>query len=280
MIGRNMTQSLDCKTCHKPDEKSIGPSFKDVAERYKKDPNMVPYLVNKIIKGGGGVWGATAMSAHPSLKEEDARQIVSWIQTLSAEAKTEKSLPPSGTVNATLNKPPKDNGLLYISATYTDKGGQNIKPLTGTYTRILRNSKLSFNGVSKMQGFAEFNFNGNQLMIVPKGSGWFSIDSIDLAMINTASLMVVWQAPPVSGYTFELHLDSPDGKKLGEFNLPGMNKPPVTKDKNPKMGGLMITSKLEPVTDGKMHNVYVVSKAKDPKDASQFALQWIQFQAK
>jgi cytochrome c len=280
MIGRNMTQSLDCKTCHKPDEKSIGPSFKDVSERYKKDPNMVPYLVNKIIKGGGGVWGATAMSAHPSLKEEDARQIVSWIQTLSADSKPEKSLPPSGTLNATLNKPPKDNGLLYISATYTDKGGPNIKPLTGTYTRILRNSKLSFNGVSKTKGFAAYTFNGMALMIVPKGSGWFSIDSIDLAMINGVSLMAAWQSPPATDYIFELHLDSPDGKKIGEFILPGVHKPQVTKDKNPKMGGLMMTSKLEPVTDGKLHNIYVVSKAKDPNDASQFALQWIQFLSK
>ena len=131
-----------------------------------------------------------------------------------------------------------------------------------------------------MKGFAEFNYNGNALMIVPKGSGWFSIDSIDLAMINAASLMVAWQAPPASDYTFEIHLDSPDGKKLGEFNLPGVSKPAATKDKNPKLGGLVITSKLEPVTDGKMHNIYVVSKAKDPNDASQFALQWIQFQSK
>ena len=93
-------------------------------------------------------------------------------------------------------------------------------------------------------------------------------------------LMAAWQAPPASDYLFELHLDSPDGKKIGEFKLPGVTKPQVTKDKNPKMGGLMMTTKLEPVTDGKLHNIYVVSKAKDPNDASQFALQWIQFLSK
>ncbi len=56
-MGKNLMLSLDCKTCHKVDEKSIGPSFQDVAKRYEKDPKAVSYLVDKIIKGGGGVWG-------------------------------------------------------------------------------------------------------------------------------------------------------------------------------------------------------------------------------
>ena len=42
--GKSLTQSLDCKTCHKEAEKSIGPAFMQVAEKYQKDPkcNRLP----------------------------------------------------------------------------------------------------------------------------------------------------------------------------------------------------------------------------------------------
>ena len=39
--GKSLTQSLDCKTCHKEAEKSIGPSFLQVAQKYQKDPNAI-----------------------------------------------------------------------------------------------------------------------------------------------------------------------------------------------------------------------------------------------
>ena len=91
MIGRSIMLSLDCKACHQTDQKSIGPSYLDVAKKYQKDPNAVSYLVNKIIKGGSGVWGEVAMAAHPNLSESDARQIVTWIQSHTASGQTQKS---------------------------------------------------------------------------------------------------------------------------------------------------------------------------------------------
>ena len=66
--GKNIMLSLDCKACHKEAEKSVGPSFVQVSEKYAKDPNAVTYLTQKIIKGGSGVWGEVAMAAHPNLK--------------------------------------------------------------------------------------------------------------------------------------------------------------------------------------------------------------------
>jgi len=60
------------------------------------------------------------MAAHPDLKESDAKQIISWILSLDDQNKKVKSLPANGAINATLNKPAKSNGLLYISADYTD----------------------------------------------------------------------------------------------------------------------------------------------------------------
>jgi glucose/arabinose dehydrogenase/cytochrome c551/c552 len=88
--GRALTQSLDCKSCHKENEKSIGPSFMQVAEKYAKDPNATTYLSQKIIKGGAGVWGEVAMAAHPNLPESDVQQIVQWVLSLSNQAGMKK----------------------------------------------------------------------------------------------------------------------------------------------------------------------------------------------
>jgi len=80
--GRELMESLDCKACHQLDKKSVGPSFFDVSKKYQKDKKAEDYLSGKIINGGGGVWGETAMAAHPALKKNDADLIVRWILSL------------------------------------------------------------------------------------------------------------------------------------------------------------------------------------------------------
>jgi glucose/arabinose dehydrogenase/cytochrome c551/c552 len=97
ITGQNLMAASDCKTCHKVAEKSIGPSFTDVAQKYNARPDATTYLAEKIIKGGSGVWGETAMAAHPNLKEADAAQIVQYVLSLAAnKGTTKKSLPASG----------------------------------------------------------------------------------------------------------------------------------------------------------------------------------------
>jgi len=82
-------ESLDCKSCHKLDEKSIGPSYTDVAKKYSNDNSASEYLVNKIIRGGSGVWGEVAMPAHADLGRSAAQLIVTYIRSLAKEDKKE-----------------------------------------------------------------------------------------------------------------------------------------------------------------------------------------------
>lgn len=278
MIGKSLVQSLDCKACHKETEKSIGPAYLEVAKHYEGAPDAVPHLVNKIIKGGAGVWGETAMPAHPGLSETDTRQIVSWILSLSGNGPKQESLPASGTVKPTLEKTPTDNGMFMLSASYTDKGGSGVKPLTGDAMVFLRNSKMTFDEARNLQEFTAMNYNGNRMMIVPKATGSFSLDSLDLNGINGAELVVGWQKPPQYGWTFELHLDSPDGPKIGEAVLDSSSIKNAQSGEG--FGGTMLKMNLEPVTDGKLHNLYVVSKVNNEQESGTVALQAIQFSAK
>ncbi len=80
--GLALIASNDCLTCHKVDEKVIGPAYQDVANKYAGKDTALTYLAHKIIHGGGGVWGTVAMTPHDSLPEADAEQMVKYILLL------------------------------------------------------------------------------------------------------------------------------------------------------------------------------------------------------
>src|SRR6185312_3395966 len=80
--GKVLMLSLDCKSCHKVGEKSVGPSFTDVARKYRKSTATIAKLTQKIMKGGHGNWGDVDMPAHPALKPEEAKKILNWVFSL------------------------------------------------------------------------------------------------------------------------------------------------------------------------------------------------------
>jgi cytochrome c len=100
------------------------------------------------------------------------------------------------------------------------------------------------------------------------------LDSIDLSEISRANLNIVWEKPSQSGYTFELRLDAADGKVLGSFTLPGGG---LSGNEKTPFISKQLSSAFAAVTDGKKHNLYVVSKPVDEKEPNQVAVQWIQF---
>lgn len=77
--GLALVAGSDCLTCHKVDEKVIGPSYREVANKYENTEANVKMLAEKIIKGGSGVWGEVAMTAHPTVTQADAEQMVKYI---------------------------------------------------------------------------------------------------------------------------------------------------------------------------------------------------------
>jgi cytochrome c len=78
---------LDCPACHKVAEKSIGPAFTEVAKKYANNTVNATKLSQKIINGGGGVWGDVVMPPHPALKPDQAKQIVNWVFSLAPAKK-------------------------------------------------------------------------------------------------------------------------------------------------------------------------------------------------
>ena len=266
IIGKGLVMSLDCKSCHKENEKSIGPSYLQVAQKYGKDAEAVNYLTGKIIKGSQGVWGETQMPAHPTLPESDAHKIVSWILSLAGNNTVQKSLPASGTITPPGNLEP--NTALVISATYTDKGGNNIKALTASNSLVLPGSHVVFNGEETLNGFVPFKFNNSNVLILPETEGWFALDSIDLTGVGSVDVLLGWQQAPATPLDFEVRLDSPSGKLLGEGTMPAAKK-------GQQNGAARV--QISPVTDGKFHSVYFVYKQGETKRENPAAVAGVKF---
>lgn len=74
-----LATSKNCMACHNVERKVLGPSFKDIAARYKGDAGAADVLAGKIRKGGAGVWGPVPMPANTQVNEADAKKLATWI---------------------------------------------------------------------------------------------------------------------------------------------------------------------------------------------------------
>ncbi|MBI5923995.1 c-type cytochrome [Aquabacterium sp.] len=61
-----------CMACHGKDKKIVGPSFKEIAAKYKGDKEASTKLIEKVRKGGSGVWGPIPMPPNAPEKINDA----------------------------------------------------------------------------------------------------------------------------------------------------------------------------------------------------------------
>jgi cytochrome c len=78
----DMMKKNGCNACHSEDKKLIGPSYKDVAAKYKGDAGAVAKLTEKVKKGGSGVWGPVPMPPNTQVPDADVKKMVELILAL------------------------------------------------------------------------------------------------------------------------------------------------------------------------------------------------------
>jgi cytochrome c len=78
----DLAKKHNCLVCHQVDKKVVGPAYKDVAAKYRNDKSAEAKLVQKVEKGGVGVWGQVPMPPNSTVPDADVRAIVKWILSL------------------------------------------------------------------------------------------------------------------------------------------------------------------------------------------------------
>ena len=256
-VGKELMAESDCAACHKENEKSIGPMYTEVSQKYKDDPDAVSYLIDKIKNGGGGVWGEQAMAAHPQLDEADIEQMVGYILSLAhRKDPTSDPLQASGQYTFKDEKDVTRDGSYVLMASYTDKGAEGAEPISRAENLVLRYPQIlaadyQENSVAAStevpaNRIESLGFTQNMDVLMARDSGYVGYSNIDLSGISSIGITCV--SPPnfTAGGTVILHLDAPNGPQIGEINV----------IQRPIEAGLQqFSTGLDPVTG--MHDIYL-----------------------
>jgi cytochrome c len=224
--GKILMEQSDCKACHGLNNKSVGPSYIEIAKRYR-DTDL-GYLTDKIINGGGGVWTTDhVMSAHPQLIREDAAEMVRYILSLS---KPSPQIAPKGKVNLT-----QKQGSYFLIARYTDKGG-----LLGQEVLRLRPAKLIAAEADVFEGVAKKNNVGGATMNYNENKAWICFKNIDLSGLKTVKTKL--SSPKLIG-NLVMRIGSPTGTLIAQVPVNGNDMEENLAQITPQQG---------------IHNLYVV----------------------
>ena len=68
-----------CLSCHAVDKKLVGPSYKEVAAKYRGQAGTEKTLAEKVKKGSVGVWGQIPMPPNAAVPDGDINTMVKWI---------------------------------------------------------------------------------------------------------------------------------------------------------------------------------------------------------
>lgn len=216
--GKKLIDESDCSSCHNVNRESIGPSYFEVAKRYRTNVTAVRFLSDKIINGGSGNWGEVPMAAHPAISLEDATDMAKYILSLGLE---ESKLPLAGKYKIELPADDKGVGTYFIRASYSDKGANGLPSVRAEKVLTLRNANLDVHGFDAENDIMKLTFSDQKILIAQNSGASVMLKNIDLNGI--AAIVVAGLAPQAQleavGGKVELRIGSSDGDLVGESEL-------------------------------------------------------------
>jgi cytochrome c len=265
--GKLLIDGSDCKSCHQPDGPSVGPSYRQVARKYKDEPQAVDQLAEKVIRGGGGVWTQKfTMVAHPQLSPKAAAQMVNYILSLDAAGQPQQ-MGVQGSIVPNRPDAKGTTGHYRLSAAYQDRGGPGVIPLRDSAVLVLRYPRLqaeSYDVAHRVKAFGETeDGDGRYVGNIRHGSHavYRGIDLTDVGGITCG------YATTTPGVTLEVRLDSTRGEMAGTVEVPPTAGPADWQKR---------TVPLNPVRG--THDLYLVFKCKKPDAQDIIRLDWLHFE--
>jgi cytochrome c len=251
-----MIAASDCKSCHMVDQKSAGPAFREVAKRYVKELKAVEILSEKVLRGGSGVWGTTAMAAHPQLSREQAQLMVEYILSLAKE-QLKASLPLDGSVKTGR----ESEGAYVLQASYTDRGAEGVPSLSDSKIVLLKKPFLEASAADQLSVASKFSSpTGDVVLNNVKHNATALFKSIDLTNVSTLEPVAYLIKGQTDGEV-EVYVD---GKKLGTTSYARIPGTEVMK------GVKMKSSKLALGKVSGLHDISLVFKNDKAGDKNLF----------
>lgn len=217
-VASALMREASCTACHQPTIRTVGPSMRELAERYRPTEPVLEQLARKVRAGGTGVWGTdVAMPPHPGLTLDAARSIVRAM--LAVDDRQLSDLPLSGTFTPAVPAQETGSGAFLLHAAYTDRGAPGLPPLTSDAVVVLRSPLLLARNADRRVGVTgRIAFGGFETAVAATHGAYVAFTSLDLSGVRGASLWLGLGEGAIGG-TVEVRRDSPDGPVLARYAM-------------------------------------------------------------
>ena len=258
VIGKNLIDNANCSACHQPEEASVGPSYLSIANRYGASSSAPTSLGNKIIQGGSGVWGNTAMPPHPHLTLSETEKMTEYILSLGGHETASPGAPLTGVFTQKEHVGKGEEGSYILTATYTDQGGASIGPLTARSSIALRHPRIMAADFDASETGIRFQAPedapgglGGTFIYLGNHGAVATYEDIDLTDVSRIKAIFGVVPSLTTGGWIDVRLDAPDGPLLGTFEA----KLGLT-----NVGGVEVELDIEPRDS--THDLYFVYRNK------------------
>jgi len=77
--GPQIAAKYGCLGCHGTNTKIVGPAYREIAGKYKSDPDAAAEVEQQIHNGGSGKWGPIIMPPFPQVTTGETKILTEWI---------------------------------------------------------------------------------------------------------------------------------------------------------------------------------------------------------
>lgn len=81
VASESLAKTKNCMSCHAPDKKIVGPSYKDIVAKRSAEKGAEAALAIKIKAGSKGEWGNVPMPPN-NVTEAEAASLAKWVLSL------------------------------------------------------------------------------------------------------------------------------------------------------------------------------------------------------
>ncbi len=208
--GLALIRKSDCLNCHATNRLLVGPSFVDIANKYRDQPHQVEQSVTRVLQGSTGVWGKVGMLPHVQHTPIEVRHMVEHVFSVTADTSNPNA---RGFSNELTPDTPASE--LRLEATYTDLGRGDIPKLIGVGSVMLRSRNLQAESANEFRGTQPLGSDraeGKQFMGAIEHDGFLKFADIPLDGVHAITARV---ASAGAGGAIEVHRGSVDGPLLG-----------------------------------------------------------------
>ncbi|MFN0127759.1 MAG: PQQ-dependent sugar dehydrogenase [Verrucomicrobiales bacterium] len=217
--GLALMKSADCFNCHALNHRLVGPSFMEIADRYRGIEGALETSVSRVQQGSSGVWGPVPMLPHGHHTRDQIREMVAWVFDTtpgSHQPVLQRGLSGEAPV------PVDATGVraIRMEAVFTDAGQAPASPLTGRAMAILRPRRLEaelHDGHHGTQVLGGASASGGRFVGDTHHDQHLRFAALDLSSTSSLTCRV---ASGGHGGVITFHAGSPTAPPLAQIEVP------------------------------------------------------------